>query len=176
MAQFFFLTVTRIGESVTTMRLALLGCESVTVTLIMLLLRRMNRPVTRVIAYFWHPLPIWEIANSGHVDALMVALMLLGLWIALTGHALRGAVVIAFSALVKPICGAGTGWDLAPVGPEDAARRDRGDCALLSSLSVGRLGGFRIPDQGLSGGRGDQCRQRSLAVVALAACVWRTSR
>jgi hypothetical protein len=102
-AQFFFLIVTRIGENVTTMRLAMLGCEAVTVTLIMLLLRRMNRPVTRVIAYLWHPLPLWEIANSGHVDALMVALMLLGLWIALTGHALRGAVLIAFAALVKPI-------------------------------------------------------------------------
>jgi alpha-1,6-mannosyltransferase len=101
-AQFFFLIVTRIGESVTMMRLALVGCECVTVTLVMLLLRRMNRPVTRVVAYLWHPLPLWEIANSGHVDALMVALMLLGLWIALTGHALRGAVLIAFSALVKP--------------------------------------------------------------------------
>jgi hypothetical protein len=102
-AQFFFLIVTRISESVTVMRLALLGCESVTVALIMLMLRRMNRPVTRVIAYFWHPLPLWEIANSGHVDALMVALMLLGLWIALTGHALRGAVLIAFATLVKPL-------------------------------------------------------------------------
>jgi alpha-1,6-mannosyltransferase len=116
-AQFFFLIVNRIGESVTTMRLALLGCESITVTLILLLLRRMNRPVTRVVAYFWHPLPIWEIANSGHVDALMVALVLLGLWIALTGHTLRGAVVIAFSILVKPIAapvlaGIWRPWDL----------------------------------------------------------------
>jgi alpha-1,6-mannosyltransferase len=102
-AQFFFLIITRIGESVTVMRLALLGCEAVTVTLVMLLLRRMNRPVTRVIAYLWHPLPLWEIANSGHIDALMVALMLLGLWIALTGRALRGAVVIALSVLVKPL-------------------------------------------------------------------------
>ena len=99
------------------MRIALLGCEAVTVTLTLLLLRRMNRPVTRVIAYFWHPLPLWEVANSGHVDALMVALMLLGLWIALTGHALRGAVVIALSALVKPIAapvlaGIWRPWDL----------------------------------------------------------------
>jgi alpha-1,6-mannosyltransferase len=101
-AQFFFFIVTRIGESVTAIRLALLGCEAVTVTLIVLLLRWMNRPVTRVVAYFWHPLPMWEIANSGHVDALMVALMLLGLWLGLTGHALRGAVFIAFSMLVKP--------------------------------------------------------------------------
>jgi alpha-1,6-mannosyltransferase len=101
-AQFFFLIVTRFGESVTAMRLALIGCEAVIVTMIVLLLRRMDRPVTRVIAYVWHPLPLWEIANSGHVDALMVALMLLGLWIALTGHPLRGSVVIALSVLVKP--------------------------------------------------------------------------
>jgi alpha-1,6-mannosyltransferase len=117
MAQFFFLIVTRIGENVTVMRLALLGCEAVTATIIMLLLRRLNRPLTRVIAYLWHPLPVWEIANSGHVDALMVALMLLGLWIALTGRALRGAVVIAFSILVKPyvvpvLAGIWRPWDL----------------------------------------------------------------
>jgi hypothetical protein len=101
-AQFFFLIVTRIGENVTVMRLALVGCEAVTVAIIALFLRRMNRPVTRVVAYLWHPLPLWEIASSGHVDALMLALMLLGLWIALSGHALCGAALIAFSVLVKP--------------------------------------------------------------------------
>jgi len=101
-AQFFFLIVTRISESVIAMRLALVGCEAVTVALIMLLLRRRNREVTRVVAYLWHPLPLWEIAGSGHVDALMVVLMLLGLWIALTGRALRGAVLITLSVLVKP--------------------------------------------------------------------------
>jgi alpha-1,6-mannosyltransferase len=101
-AELFFLVVTRVGESVTVMRVALLGCEAVSVTVIMLLLRRLERPLTRVVAYFWHPLPIWEIANSGHVDALMVALMLLGLWVALTGRALRGAVLITLAALAKP--------------------------------------------------------------------------
>ncbi len=101
-AEFFFLVVTRVRENVTVMRLALLGCEAVSVTVVMLLLRRMERPLTRVVAYFWHPLPIWEIANSGHVDALMISLMLLGLWVALTGRALRGAVLIALGALVKP--------------------------------------------------------------------------
>ena len=101
-AEFFFLIVTRIGENVNVMRLALLGCEAVSVALIVLFLRRMERPTTRVVAYFWHPLPIWEIANNGHVDALAVALMLLGLWVALTGRAMRGAVFIALGALVKP--------------------------------------------------------------------------
>ena len=101
-AQFFFLIVTRLGENVAMMRFGLLGCESVTVTLLLLLLRRMNRPVTRVVAYLWHPLPLWEIANSGHLDALMVTLMLLGVWIALAGDTLRGAILIASSVLVKP--------------------------------------------------------------------------
>src|SRR5216684_4780452 len=95
-AQFFFLIVTRIGESVTVMRLALVGCEAVTVTTIMLLLRRMNRPVTRVFG---------------------------------AGQA---------------ICGAGACWDLAPVGPQNAARRDRCRRALLSSPSIGRWGSSRI--------------------------------
>ena len=116
-AQFFFLIVTRIGENVTVMRLALEGCEAVTVAIIALFLRRMNQPVTRVVAYLWHPLPLWEIASSGHVDALMLALMLLGLWIALSGHALRGAALIAFSVLVKPyvapvLAGIWRPWDM----------------------------------------------------------------
>jgi hypothetical protein len=116
-AQFFFLIVTRFGENVTTMRLAMLACEAVTVALIMLFLRRMGQPVTRVVAYLWHPLPVWEIANGGHVDALMIALMLSGLWVAMAGKALRGAALIAFSALVKPyvapaLAGIWRPWDL----------------------------------------------------------------
>lgn len=116
-AQFFFLIVTRIGENVTVMRLALVGCEAVTVAIIALFLRCMNQPVTRVVAYLWHPLPLWEIASSGHVDALMLALMLLGLWIALSGQALRGAALMAFSVLVKPyvapvLAGIWRPWDL----------------------------------------------------------------
>jgi alpha-1,6-mannosyltransferase len=43
--------------------------------------------------------------------------MLLGLWVALTGHVLRGAVLIAFSVLVKPyvapvLAGIWRPWDL----------------------------------------------------------------
>jgi alpha-1,6-mannosyltransferase len=101
-AEFFFLIVTRISENVNVMRLALLGCEAVSVIVILLFLRRMKRPMTRIVAYLWHPLPIWEVANNGHVDALAVALMLLGLWVALNGRAIRGTVLITLGLLVKP--------------------------------------------------------------------------
>jgi hypothetical protein len=102
-AQMFFFAVTRIGETVTMMKLALLACEGVTVALIVLLLRRIGRPATRLVAYLWHPLPLWEIANSGHVDALTIALMMLGIWLGLSGRPLRGAASIALGALAKPI-------------------------------------------------------------------------
>lgn len=101
-AQMFFFLATRLGENVTAMKLALLACEAATATMIVLLLRRLRRPPTRVVAYLWHPLPLWEIANSGHVDALMVALMMLGVWLAFSGRVLRGGATIALATLVKP--------------------------------------------------------------------------
>lgn len=102
-AQAFFFLVTRLGETVTTMKLAFLGCEAVTVTVILLLLRRLGRPATRLVAYAWHPLPLWEIANNGHVDALMTALLFLGIWLALGGRPRYGAIAIALGALAKPL-------------------------------------------------------------------------
>ena len=101
-AQFFFFLVTRLGETVTVMKLAMLACEAVTVAVIMLLLRRLGRPLTSIVAYLWHPLPMWEIAGDGHIDALMVALMMLGVWLAFCRRPLRGAAIIAVGALAKP--------------------------------------------------------------------------
>jgi hypothetical protein len=101
-AQMFFLLVTRLGETITVMRLGMLACDAATAVLIGLLLLRMGRPVTRLVAYAWHPLPMWEIANNGHVDALMVALLMLGLWLTLSAKPLRGAAAIALGVLAKP--------------------------------------------------------------------------
>jgi alpha-1,6-mannosyltransferase len=101
-AQFFFLLVTRFGANTVAMRLALLVCEAVSAVVIVLLLRRTQQPLTRVVAYLWHPLPVWEIANNGHIDGLMLCLMLLGIWLALSSRRILGAVLIALAALVKP--------------------------------------------------------------------------
>jgi alpha-1,6-mannosyltransferase len=74
-AQVFFVLVTRLRESVLALKVALIGCEAVIVAVVIGLLRRLGQPTGRVVAYAWHPLPIWEVANNGHVDALMVALI-----------------------------------------------------------------------------------------------------
>jgi alpha-1,6-mannosyltransferase len=101
-AQMFFFLVTRIAENLTTMRLALVACEFAIVALVIDLARTLQRPVTAVVAYAWHPLAIWEIANSGHVEALMVALLMLAVWLLVRARPAAGAVAVALAVLVKP--------------------------------------------------------------------------
>lgn len=101
-AQMFFLAATRIGESVTAMKLALLACEAGTVVFILLLLRRLRRPAQRIVAYAWHPLPLWEIANNGHIDALMVTLLMAGIWFAVLRRPTLGGAFVTLAALTKP--------------------------------------------------------------------------
>lgn len=101
-AQFFFFAVTRLSESITVMRLALIGCEIVTLLALVDLLRRFNKPMTLAVAYAWHPLAVWEIANSGHVDALMVMFIMVGTWLLVRHHRIAAGVLIALGALAKP--------------------------------------------------------------------------
>jgi hypothetical protein len=102
-AQMIFLAITRVGESVTVMRLGLLAFEAVSIWAIVALLRRQGMPATRVAAYAWHPLPVWEIAGNGHVDAAMIALVLVGLMLFLGGRTLLAGLAITVGALIKPI-------------------------------------------------------------------------
>lgn len=101
-AQMFFFGVTRISETLTAMRLAMVGCEIAVVAVLIDLLRRLRLPVTAIVAWAWHPLVIWEIANNGHTDALMVALLMIGVWLLVRSRRVAGAVAIALAALVKP--------------------------------------------------------------------------
>jgi hypothetical protein len=101
-AQIFFLIVTRLHESVTMMKAALVACEAVTMLVVVGLLRRRGWPATRVVAYAWHPLAIWEIANNGHIDGVMVAMMMLAVWLFASGRILGAGVAAAVGALFKP--------------------------------------------------------------------------
>jgi alpha-1,6-mannosyltransferase len=101
-AQMFFFAVTRISETLTAMRLAMVACEVAVVAVLIDLLRRVGQPVTAIVAWAWHPLVIWEIANSGHVEALMVALLMTGVWMLIRSRRVAGAVVVALATLVKP--------------------------------------------------------------------------
>ncbi|HYF09435.1 MAG TPA: hypothetical protein VD970_17580 [Acetobacteraceae bacterium] len=99
----FLLAANTIADGLLAMKLVLTLCEIVTALVLLDLLRRLGRPPTQVLAYAWHPLAVWEIAGSAHVDAAMVAAMMLGLWLALVpGRRLPAAAILAVAALIKP--------------------------------------------------------------------------
>jgi alpha-1,6-mannosyltransferase len=100
--QMIFFAATRFAETTLAMRLAMVAFEIVIVAIVMDLLRCLALPRTAVVAYAWHPLAIWEIANNGHVDAAMVALLMAGVWLLVRARPIAGAVAVTLAALVKP--------------------------------------------------------------------------
>jgi hypothetical protein len=100
-AEATFLLVTRLSESVTWMKVAMVGFEAIAVWALLQLLISFGFARQRVLIYAWHPLAVWEFAGSGHVDALAMAFVALAL-LARRKHAetLTG-VLIACATCVK---------------------------------------------------------------------------
>jgi alpha-1,6-mannosyltransferase len=105
-AEYIFFLGTRLSESLTAMKATMLAFELVGVLLLLRLLGESRLPQERILIYLWHPLPLWEFAGSGHVDAAIVAFVALALWARrretawLTGGALAAAVLVKFFPVV----------------------------------------------------------------------------
>jgi alpha-1,6-mannosyltransferase len=96
-----FLLITRVSESVTWMKAAMVGFEAIAIWAIIQLLISFGFPRQRVLIYAWHPLAVWEFAGSGHLDALAIAFIAL----ALLAHRKRAetltGVLLACATCVK---------------------------------------------------------------------------
>ncbi len=97
------------GESVTAMKALMLLGDLATIAILMFLLTTLGLPRTRIILYAWHPLVVFEIAGSGHVDALAIPFMLLAIlawrrgWNAPAGAALGASTLVKiFPILLLP--------------------------------------------------------------------------
>jgi alpha-1,6-mannosyltransferase len=100
-AEAVFLVVTRISESVTAMKAAMIGFEIITFVLLLRLLTGDGLPSARVIVYAWHPLPLWEFAGSGHIDAALIALVLAAIWAARRDRQGAAGIFLAGATLTK---------------------------------------------------------------------------
>src|SRR5258706_10860002 len=78
-AEVTYFFTTRMSESVTWMKLTIVGFELITVWLLMELLASFGMPRQRILIYAWHPLAIWEFAGSGHIDPLAFAFIALAM-------------------------------------------------------------------------------------------------
>jgi len=101
-AEMLYFAITRIAETTLVMRLAMVGFEVVIILVLLDLTRLLALPRTTIVAYAWHPLAIWEVANSGHIEAAMVALLMTGVWLLLRARRVLGAIAVTLAALVKP--------------------------------------------------------------------------
>jgi alpha-1,6-mannosyltransferase len=100
-AQMFFFLATRLGDSVLIMKLALVAIEAVGIYGLLQVLRGVGAPRENILFYAWHPLPVWEIAGSGHVDAVMVTFVALALATAVRCRRAWSGAALAAATLVK---------------------------------------------------------------------------
>ena len=100
-AQIFFWIVTFISPTLIMMKVAMVLCEGVTAWSLVAVLRLLGRPKEQLILYAWAPVLIWEIAASGHVDALAMALIGLALVARFRGRPVLTGVFLALAVLAK---------------------------------------------------------------------------
>ena len=100
-AQMYFWLVTFISPTLTMMKTAMVLCEGVTAWALVWLLRALGRPREQLILYAWAPVLIWEIAGSGHLDALAMALIGLALVARYKQRPVWTGVFLALAVLTK---------------------------------------------------------------------------
>ncbi|HYE64260.1 MAG TPA: glycosyltransferase 87 family protein [Pyrinomonadaceae bacterium] len=141
LAEMIYLCVTRVSESVVWMKTMMVCFEALTIWALMALLASCGLPRQYVLIYAWHPLIVWEIAGSGHVDAAVIAFISLALLArrrrleTVTGVALGCATLIKlFPIVLFPALYRRWGWRM-PVAFASTIL-----IAYLPYLSVGPQG------------------------------------
>ena len=100
-AQVVFFLVTRIDEDIVLMKAAMVAFDAIAIWALIRLLDARNLPRERILLYAWHPLPIWEFAGDGHVDAIAVACVCLALLAAVRKHQSLAGIALGCAALAK---------------------------------------------------------------------------
>lgn len=105
-AQLVFAAGAALGGKVVGLKALLVLLDLALCALLILLLQRVQLPVWRAVLYAWNPLPVLEIAGSGHADGAGMALFAAALLLLLTcgDRRLRGAssgALFATAGLVK---------------------------------------------------------------------------
>jgi len=87
--------------SVPAWRGVLLGFELAALVLLVGLLRRLDLPAGQVAVYWWNPLLVKEIYNSGHLEVVAFPFALGGLWLAIANRHRLAAGLFALGTGVK---------------------------------------------------------------------------
>jgi hypothetical protein len=83
------------------MKLAMVGVEAVGIWAMLRLLDKAGLPRRRILIYTWNPLPVWEFAGNGHVDAIVVCFVALAMLAVATGKNGFGGAALGAAVLAK---------------------------------------------------------------------------
>ncbi len=101
MAELVFAAVAWLGQTPRVMRLAMVGFEALAALCLAGLLRRLGLPFGRLLIYAWNPLPVWEFAGNGHLDAMVVGFSAAALLASAQRRRAVVGVILAAATLVK---------------------------------------------------------------------------
>ena len=100
-AQMLFYVITFVNPAVTTMKLAMVLLEGLTLWALVLLLRDMGMRREQCLLYAWCPLLIWEIGSSGHIDSAMMAFLVPAMLFRLRGKPAWTGLFLGVAVLIK---------------------------------------------------------------------------
>ena len=83
------------------LRVMVTACDLISMLALLALLRRVGLPEGRVAVYAWAPLPIFEFAQAGHIDAAVVPLVLGALLAVGAGRSGLAGGLLGGAALIK---------------------------------------------------------------------------
>ena len=101
LAQLFFRAICLLSATPAAFKLALLLCDWGLCLLLAHSLVRRGQDPRRVVLYAWHPLPLVEVAGSGHIDALGVLLLFTALYALHSQRWAAAVCALAGAFLVK---------------------------------------------------------------------------
>jgi hypothetical protein len=90
-----------VGDRVTGFKAAFVTAELLGALVLWRLLRRLGQPPERILIYLWSPLLVFEVAHAGHVDGLMLPLLIAALWARAAGRPWALGFFLGAAALVK---------------------------------------------------------------------------
>ena len=74
-AQLVFASGAALGGTITGLKTLLIAIDMFLCWLVMMVLKRLEMPVWHAVLYAWNPIPVIEIASSGHVDGAGLAML-----------------------------------------------------------------------------------------------------
>jgi alpha-1,6-mannosyltransferase len=90
-----------VGDSVGGFKTIFVLAELLAVVPLLLLLRLFHQPPERSLIYLWSPLLIFEVAHAGHVDGILLPLLILAFWARVRNRPWLLGMSLGFATLFK---------------------------------------------------------------------------